>query len=418
MSQVAALSQKVLSLERTIERLERERLGASTADFPLPEDVSAEHGVVENSPALEVDLTDNSTRLPYESGVTEGQSLYLEAPRNADGSLLHRTSKPTQSPSVNTLSPLDPRSNLTAAAIESRAWEHFALGNAALRLGIQHETLVELMKLHWSWIAPGFMWVYRPAFMRDMATGGQYCSELLLTVLCAHSSRFRDHSVGESLVARARLLLGTEIQKPCAIATAQALLQLSARDLAFGSVSQAWLYSGMAFRMVSDLDLYRNTSVTGSDDTSPEDNEIRKRLFWSCYFWDKAISLYLGRMPTLTDLPSERDIVLLDESAEHDTWSPYSGTSQNLEYPPRKAHAVSCFQNSCKLAIILNDIIQAFYSRRQPANAEQAVHNIAIALRDWRTNTPAHLRYDPTDLPNTCGPPHIVTQKYVALYPI
>jgi hypothetical protein len=28
-----------------------------------------------------------------------------------------------------------------------------------------------------------------------------------------------------------------------------------------------------------------------------EDVEARKRLFWSCYTWDKAISLYLGRMP-------------------------------------------------------------------------------------------------------------------------
>lgn len=54
-----------------------------------------------------------------------------------------------------------------------------------------------------------------------------------------------------------------------------------------------------------------------------EDLEIRRRLFWSCYFWDKwvplifgpllsdinhrAISLYLGRMPALTELPSDHD---------------------------------------------------------------------------------------------------------------
>lgn len=30
---------------------------------------------------------------------------------------------------------------------------------------------------------------------------------------------------------------------------------------------------------------------------SAEEIEIRRRLFWSCYTWDKAISLYLGRMP-------------------------------------------------------------------------------------------------------------------------
>lgn len=33
---------------------------------------------------------------------------------------------------------------------------------------------------------------------------------------------------------------------------------------------------------------------------TPEDIEIRKRLYWSCYTWDKAISLYCGRMPAFT----------------------------------------------------------------------------------------------------------------------
>ena len=90
------------------------------------------------------------------------------------------------------------------------------------------------------------------------------------------------------LVNRARLLLGTEIQKPSSIPTAQALLQLSARELAYGSISQAWLYSGMAFRMVSDLGLqHSNSRIFDLGHLTAEDLEIRRRLFWSCYFWDK-----------------------------------------------------------------------------------------------------------------------------------
>ena len=121
-----------------------------------------------------------------------------------------------------------------------------------------------------------------------MATGGQYCSQLLVTVLCAHSSRFQGGELGRMLISRARLLLGSEIQKPSSIPTAQALLQLSARELAYGATSQAWLYSGMAFRMVSDLGLH-HSSGRGSNlsHLTAEDLEIRKRLFWSCYFWDK-----------------------------------------------------------------------------------------------------------------------------------
>lgn len=122
----------------------------------------------------------------------------------------------------------------------------------------------------------------------DMTTDGPYFSQFLLIVLCAHSARFQNRQIGDMLISRARLLLGTEIHRPSSIPTVQALLQLSARDLAFGSISQAWLYSGMAFRMVSDLGLHQsNAKMVELGHLSSEDLEIRRRLFWSCYFWDK-----------------------------------------------------------------------------------------------------------------------------------
>ena len=139
-----------------------------------------------------------------------------------------------------------------------------------------------------------------------MTTGGQYYSPLLLTILCGHAARFHEGNVGDILIARARLLLSAEIHRPSAITTVQALLQLSARDLAYGQISQAWLYSGMAFRMVTDLGLHHSSgNIQSLGHLNAEDLEIRRRLFWSCYFWDKCISLYLGRIPALVDLPSE-----------------------------------------------------------------------------------------------------------------
>jgi hypothetical protein len=144
-----------------------------------------------------------------------------------------------------------------------------------------------------------------------MVVGGPSYSPFLLTVLCAHTARFDSRELSELLIARARSLLGAEIQRPSSISTAQALLQLSARDLAYGLISQAWLYSGMAFRMVSDLGLHHSTgSIETLGSQNAEDFEIRRRLFWSCYFWDKAISLYLGREPVLTDLPLNHSLEL------------------------------------------------------------------------------------------------------------
>lgn len=121
-----------------------------------------------------------------------------------------------------------------------------------------------------------------------MTTGGRYYSELLLLVLCAHASKYHDSNHAQLLFSRVRLLLGDEIQKPSSIPTIQALLQLSARELAQGAISQAWLYSGMAFRMSADLGLQHNgPDIADLKGFDPVDLEIRKRLFWSCYFWDK-----------------------------------------------------------------------------------------------------------------------------------
>ncbi len=44
----------------------------------------------------------------------------------------------------------------------------------------------------------------------------------------------------------------------------------------------------MAFRMVSDLGLHHSSGkILSLGHLNAEDLEIRRRLFWSCYFWDK-----------------------------------------------------------------------------------------------------------------------------------
>lgn len=71
----------------------------------------------------------------------------------------------------------------------------------------------------------------------------------------------------------------------------------------------------MAFRMAIDLGIHLpndklRAHVKG---LTPEDIEIRKRCFWSCYTWDKAISLYCGRMPAFTP-PVDTNVPEFSES--------------------------------------------------------------------------------------------------------
>lgn len=56
---------------------------------------------------------------------------------------------------------------LTARAKDSQDWETFALKQAALQSDIPFPVIEKLLTIHWTWIAPMFMWVYRPAFIRE-----------------------------------------------------------------------------------------------------------------------------------------------------------------------------------------------------------------------------------------------------------
>jgi hypothetical protein len=70
----------------------------------------------------------------------------------------------------------------------------------------------------------------------------------------------------------------------------------------------------MAFRIAIDLGIHLPSDKLRGyvRNLNAEDIEIRKRLFWSCYTWDKAISLYLGRMPAFTPL-TETDVPIFSE---------------------------------------------------------------------------------------------------------
>lgn len=247
-----------------------------------------------------------------------------------------------------------------------------------------------------------------------MATSGRHYSEFLLLVLCAHAAKYLQDSSADMLLTRARALIGTAIQQSSSIPTIQALLQLSASELAQGSISQTWVYSGIAFRMASDLGLQYSDAVK---ELGPVDLEVRRRLYWSCYFWDKATSLYTGRLPSITQPMDITSLDKLDVSTDSDAWVPYFGDSVNLcklphaQYQPTSNYIVACFINSCKLSIIINDIITRIYHRQGQSVIETSFKDIKVRLDQWRNQSPLYLRYGPESLPPICPPPHIISQK-------
>ncbi|KAK5694988.1 hypothetical protein LTS12_028634, partial [Elasticomyces elasticus] len=304
-----------------------------------------------------------------------------------------------------------------------------------------------LLELYWCWLHPSFLFVYRPTFTRDMPLLAQgeedgnrvrrsYCSDTLLKVMNAHSCRFvRDpagtwdplgrnetfHQFADRLMSEAQVALAMETINPPSIPAIQALLQQSARDMAYGRSSQAWLYSGMAFRMAIDLGVHVSTERLQryARRLSPEDIELRKRLFWSLYAWDKQISLYLGRMPNFLAGTESIPLDFLDDYTETEPWQPFYGSDRldktDNPYPPTPGHVVSCFTALCKLCKILGRLMLELYSPGSHPQAE-AVRNSKMAafvtineeLQEWWAGFPPFLKIDPQQIP-ALSPPHHIT---------
>ncbi|KOC07142.1 putative C6 transcription factor [Aspergillus flavus AF70] len=289
-----------------------------------------------------------------------------------------------------------------------------------------------LLDSHWCWIQPLFNFVYRPAFTRDMKINGPYYSDALLNAILSHSVRWckSEPRIGHILDSfdggaqfshRAVSGLYDSLKVGhLGIPTIQTLLLLSAQECGRGNRSQAWLYSGMAFRMLEDLGISIDSrKYSDSAHLSDEDIEIRNRLFWSCYFWDKMVSLYFGRSPTMQHSRVSPPRTVLDDTSEIEIWTPHGVVfPDGAHYPPTQAHSTSCFMKMCGLAEVLNQILIHIYDPiRQVSEAEfyNCVIEQARNLAEWWDELPDYLKLVPTSLPPYSPPSHIVILKYATL---
>jgi hypothetical protein len=128
-----------------------------------------------------------------------------------------------------------------------------------------------------------------------MACKGPNFSKLLLNAIFFSASKFsprrelrRDaddvRTAGWKFRERVRGLLGGALDKSD-ITTIQALLIMCNSLFALGDErSAAWLYAGLAFRMIVDLGIHVDKAgLTTNRKFSDEDLEIRRRVFWAAF---------------------------------------------------------------------------------------------------------------------------------------
>ncbi|KAH6693544.1 fungal-specific transcription factor [Plectosphaerella plurivora] len=363
---------------------------------------------------------------------TAGETLKGVKVDGKGGITYHGITSFFQLPSDGQASPRDAAASSSEQTVQRRerlvanAWQQRVLENYS----DIPEPFQYLLNVHWCWIQPLFNFIYRPAFTRDLQSLGPYYSHTLMNAILSHSIRWgrSDPAVKEQLDAsydggalfgkHARRMALEELTSgscaipvTCSVPTVQALLLLSAQECSVGNSAQAWIYSGIAFRIIDHLGIcVDGDRYAGTARLTDEDVEIRHRLFWSCFLWDKVVSLYLGRSPTLKYSAVSPPRIILDDSSETEPWVPFG--VDNSKYPPTAAHSTSCFMQACQLSLILNEILIHMYDpvrTHSKAELRDCVDKQAPVLRQWWDNLPGHLRIDVANLPALAPPSHIVT---------
>ncbi|KAF5486622.1 putative transcriptional regulatory protein [Colletotrichum siamense] len=314
---------------------------------------------------------------------------------------------------------------LVAEAARQRQLEDFNYRAGTLDFdGVDPELGMHLLSLHWNRQHHSFLLTYRPAFMRDMACGGPYFSKILLNAIYFGASKFSPRrevrrnpsdvrTAGWAFRERVRKLLGDALDSSD-ITTIQALLVMTNSLFALGDErSAAWLYAGLAFRMIIDLGMHVDAPGLGiTRKFSDEDLEIRRRVFWGAFVVDKIQSLYQGRPASLKESDTLVPIKFLDTFEEFENWAPFAYSAQNNSYPGSPAYSVSTFTHLCRLSVVMSDILSCIYTERafdkSPQELSTMLENLSSKLAAWKDALPTHLIFDPKS--NTkVPPPHVLS---------
>ena len=144
------------------------------------------------------------------------------------------------------------------------------------------------------------------------------------------------------------------------LSTCQALLLLGYREAGFGTMTQAWLYVGMAVRMVQDLGLHKSAEKWMYDGgrnifLHAELQECR-RIWYGCIIMDKYVCTYVGGPVAITEHDFDTELSGVEEIEEWEMWPhPTPAVQDDVRgvhlhgITPTPGRILSCFNESAKL---------------------------------------------------------------------
>ncbi|KAL7906621.1 fungal-specific transcription factor domain-containing protein [Trichoderma velutinum] len=291
---------------------------------------------------------------------------------------------------------------------------------SALSPEIPESILNELLDVYWCWPHHFHLVLCRKIFMRDMSVSGPFVTVFLLNCTLAQAARFSDRPNSSELSAffakKAVECLPEELERGSSISTLQGLLILSARECAYGRTSQGWIYSGMAFRMMRDLGIHIHPHLLNhrlGGQLSADVLALRQQIFWSCYTWDKAISMCLGRPPMIRE---RQEIPRPDawpdgKQMDNDPWCPLLPTP----LPPnigltQKSNTATRFSAYCHLSVMINEILDTLYVRGYTDQEllDGYLRQTLKKLTSWAESLPTDIYLQESSKTASCPPLHIL----------
>ncbi|WWC93542.1 hypothetical protein V866_000377 [Kwoniella sp. B9012] len=276
--------------------------------------------------------------------------------------------------------------------------------------GVPSSLIDQLLPLYFTHVHNVWPMIYKPTFNPRTTS-----APLLLSMLAIASCVTRPGS-GSFPADRLFLMAETSLRE-ChndhRIDLIQSLLLLSLRQTGCGDKQSASMYAGRACSMALNMGL--NLVPIGETPTGRPSSmdaiemEIRSRVYWNTYVLDKTLSEETGRPFLLTYRKTTTPLPSIEELEEYETWPPpnLSATGyihRDTHIIPRKGYVMSCFAWTCRLGMIVEDILDLDTSCPAPLNDWDGeffertpivdVNVISDRLTRWREALPSNLNVE------------------------
>ncbi|RDW59795.1 hypothetical protein BP6252_12882 [Coleophoma cylindrospora] len=152
----------------------------------------------------------------------------------------------------------------------------------------------------------------------------------------------------------------------------------------------AWTYVGLAMRIAIDIGLHRQTYPHNRLSFGIE---MRKRIFWSCYTFDRQVSIPLGRPFAISDRDIDCEMPLDVDEAATDIKLLEKASKVDPEVVPATSTTLSSFLHVLRIRKIESKIQQNVYRVDQSTGVSDGEIDDFIAELDrWKAMIPLDSR--------------------------